>query len=51
MWSEDRMHLAFVARLVFAAFGRYDYWIGLDNRDGQPLWHNRYDGSIVYFTI
>ncbi len=41
MWSDQRLHLDFVARLVKKKHNRYDYWVGLDNREGKTNWTTR----------
>ncbi len=47
MWSADRLHLDFVARLVYAKHSKYDYWVGLDNREAGANWTTSYGEAEI----
>jgi hypothetical protein len=41
MWSENPLHLDFVARLVNETHNTHEYWVGLDKKSGGLNWKSR----------
>ena len=40
-WTENRIHLDFLASLVQKKFDTFEFWIGIDDRDDDGLWETR----------
>jgi hypothetical protein len=49
MWSENPLHLDFVARMVNETHGTHEYWVGLDNKIGGVNWTTRY--VVIVFEL